>query len=290
MTLPDTVIDNALRMLPPCTFGATKEKVQAIAQDERCPAVVLQSIISNDPGMSFAVLSRANFSLRYGDEGFLGVAASMNHLGVPATAALLNELDVIPEHLASPMASFWSSANAAATLTRLLTKRCGAGIFPDSLSREFMVLSGLLYDLGNITALRIFGKQYSKAAQRLLAGEQQFHLLVKEELGVDPAGLGFRYATLWGLPKPISDNISLQYRDPDQDDPSPIEAIMGIVRNLCNACGHTSGVDHFVGEISYRWLNALGLKNRDITNLINDFYREMRHLEFYELPSPEHAI
>ena len=50
MTLPDDVIDNALRMLPPCTFGATKEKVQAIAQDQRCPAVILQTIVGNDPG------------------------------------------------------------------------------------------------------------------------------------------------------------------------------------------------------------------------------------------------
>ena len=82
--------------------------------------------------MAFAILSRANFNLRYENEGFLGIAGSINRLGVPATAALLDELEVIPDHLAVPMAGFWSSALAAATLTRLITNRCGAGIFPDS--------------------------------------------------------------------------------------------------------------------------------------------------------------
>ena len=51
---------------------------------------------------------------------------------------------------------------------------------------------------------------------------------------------------LWGLPKPICEHLSLQYRDPNEDDPSTFSAIMGLVRNLCNACGHPSGVDHFV--------------------------------------------
>ena len=49
---------------------------------------------------------------------------------------------------------------------------------------------------------------------------------------------------------------------------------MGLVRNLCNACGHPSGVDHFVSEVNHRWLDAIGLKSQDIPGLIRDFFRD----------------
>jgi HD-like signal output (HDOD) protein len=288
--LSQVVIDNALLALPPCTFEPIKRKVQAIALDDRCPAVVLQAIISRDPGMAFLILSRANFNLRNNNDGFLGIAASINNLGVPVMVALLDELTAIPEHLVKPLSGFWLSAGAASTMARLIVNRCGARLFPDSLSREFAILCGLFYDLGNLTALRIFGEQYAKAASRLLAGEPDFSLLLSEELGVGPASLGYRYATMWGLPKPICDGIAQQFLMPqEKEDPSPMEAIIGLTRNLSCACGYPSGVDHFVADINHRWLDVLGIKFADCCTLVNDFFHEMRQLESYELTTSEHT-
>ena len=146
------------------------------------PGSYLQTIISNDPGMAFAVLSRANFNLRYEDEGFLGIAGGMNRLGVPATAALLDELDIIPDHLAVPMAGFWSVPGSRHPYP-LDHQSLRGRLIPRFAYQEYAILSGLLYDLGNITALRIFGKQYTRRPSAFSAGKIGFHNLLKEELG-----------------------------------------------------------------------------------------------------------
>ena len=210
-----------------------------MARDERCPPSVLQAIISRDPGLAFMLLSRANyFSLRHEDEGFLGIAASMNRLGVPATAALIDEIEIIPDHLIAPLAGFWASAGAASTFCRLILSRCSGTLFTDSLSREFVTLAGLFYDLGNQLSLRIFGQQYAKAASRLLAGERDFSELLHGPNSAWVRPPSVTATLMWGLPKPICEGIAQQFLDPSEDEPSPMESILGLVRSLSCACGH----------------------------------------------------
>ncbi|TVR16182.1 MAG: HDOD domain-containing protein, partial [Planctomycetota bacterium] len=219
MKLDTHIIDGTLMCLPPCSFRPALRKVQAIARDERCSNTVLSAIIGNDPGMALLVLSRANFA-HDSDEGFLGISSAINRLGLGGTAALLDEITVIPEHLIRPLGANWASASAAVTMSRLLLYRVNGALFPSPHDRDIVAACAVLFDLGTILAIRGFGEQCTLAGQRLAADEDSFPSLLGEELGMSPGELAKRHVSHWGLPASIAEALAQQYQPiPEGRDP-----------------------------------------------------------------------
>ncbi|TVR43897.1 MAG: HDOD domain-containing protein [Planctomycetota bacterium] len=289
MSLPDAVLEGALLHLPGCSFAPALGKVKAMARDERCPLSVLAAIIGSDPGMALSVLARAHFPGRLPPGSSLGIAAAINRLGIPATIALLDEVQVIPPHLTKPMASVWAQANAASLMVRLLANRCPPALFADPQTRELIPLCGLFAELGSTIALRIFGEQYQTAASRMLSDQGSFHDHLQAELGICPGKLAQRYLTLWGVPSLIGEAIAQQYRREDDHPALALGCLLHVSRNLTCGCGFAAGVDHFVEAIDQRALAVLNLRGNDLSPLIDEFFDEMRHLEYYEIsrPNPE---
>ncbi|TVR09862.1 MAG: hypothetical protein EA401_12560, partial [Planctomycetota bacterium] len=62
-----------------------------------------------------------------------------------------------------------------------------------------------------------------------------------------------------------------------------LACLLHVVRSLVWACGYPSSINPFVPDINQQALAVLGMRGNDLMPIINEFFEEMRHLEFFEV-------
>jgi HD-like signal output (HDOD) protein/CheY-like chemotaxis protein len=221
------------------------------------------SLIGQDPGMTVKILKIVNsaFFGFYGEISDVGRAISC--LGLDTIKSLLFSTNAF-----SPCASadgararlddLWkhSLATARGSKAIAIAEKCGREVVDASFT------AGLLHDLGKFVLVSHSGAQYSETVQT--ANEQKSELREVEAriFGASHDDAGAYLATLWGLPRPVTEAIAFHHC-PDKSGCrhfSPLAAVHAansFLREIPHpANGHASSPIHL------NYLAGLGLSER----------------------------
>jgi HD-like signal output (HDOD) protein len=303
MRLPVDTIYGRLITAGGVSFPRTIEKIDRLSADPRAPTGVITAVIGSDPMLSALTISRAN---AISSTDLTQVSSSVMLLGMASVRGLLRDVEPIPEVSRKIMASCWSLANAAATMTRLLAGHCGK-IKQIGADDETLYVMGLLHDLGTVAAILHFPQEYEESIDLLQKGagsgvrrpapqdgeqaaelppqrttESGFSEIFAATLGVEPSVLGYLLGRLWNLPPLFLACIRFHEQPEKAGEFADLAALVHLARNLVRACGFCAGGDIYLDPISDNALSGLGLYPEDLKKVITEFYDEMAELELYE--------
>jgi HD-like signal output (HDOD) protein len=260
------------------SFPRTIEKIDRLSIDPRASTGVITAVIGSDPMLSALTISRANAT---SSTDLTQVSSSVMLLGMASVRGVLRDVEPIPEPSRKIMASCWSLANAAATMTRLLAGHSGK-IKAIGTDEETLYVMGLLHDLGTIAAILHFPHEYEESIDRLQKGGRGYSEIFAETLGVQAPVLGYLLGRMWNLPPLLLSCIRFHEEPAKAGEFADLAALVHLARNLVRACGFCAGADIYLDPISDSALSELGLYPEDLKKVISEFYDEMEELELYE--------
>jgi HD-like signal output (HDOD) protein len=264
--------------VPAWGFGRTRAKVDRLIRDGMVPTSVVLRVLSNDPLLTAQILGDANAC---GDREVTQLSVAATALGLGAVHGHVLSAPEAPAALAPLLASSWSLANACATMVRLIAQHGAAGLLT-RFDHETLHAVGLLHDLGSMIAFLRFPDAFARASARLDDGAGPFQDLLRVEIGCGSADLGGALAAAWHLPSVLQ--AAIRYHQHPLRSDAYVDAVSAVhvARCLVRACGFCTGRDRFVEPIDEGALAVLGLRGRDLDQIIDRFFDHMDELEWFE--------
>jgi putative nucleotidyltransferase with HDIG domain len=183
--------------------------------DDSLEILEIAETIRGDPGLSAALLERANSPLFGFSHRIETVARAINMLGL-STVHRLTLTAVAHSFMKHglKLVEFqrcWRHTLATAFLASELAWAC-------SMREEEAYMAGLLHDIGRIALISAYADEYSIVLRR--AEEETYDILEleREHFGVDHCELGRRLAESWNLPDPMRVAAGRHHDRPDSSE------------------------------------------------------------------------
>lgn len=278
MTLPLASIAARVVGMSCVGFPRSLDKIDRLLGEGDAPLPVVTSVIATDPLLSAQILGAANAT---SPKEITQLSEAIGHIGLGSIHGMVRGTGRIPDAKRKDLASCWALANATGTMVRVLSAHCGNSLSL-RLDGETLHLAGLLHDLGTVTAMLLFDDQYTRACDRLDAGDGPLPKLLRNELGADQHALGTLLATTWRLPAMLVAPIRHHHHPLHAEGYPELTCLVHVARTLVRACGFVAGRDRFLDPLDEDALKMLKLALPDITTVLDRFYEEMEELELYE--------
>ncbi len=265
-----------LLTIPGNSFPRTIEKIQRLMALE-ASATVIRAVITSDPMLTAMVIGQANGS---GGLPITRLSIAADSLGQGALHGTLLQAEPVPPHLRSTIGALWQTANATATMVRLIAAQCAA-VLP-TYDPETLHHCGLLHDLGTAVAVLHFSTEHDQAAKRCASGDGPFQVALKQELGLHAGEMGSLVARAWNIPDPIA-SVIRHHLNPSRATNHPeLNAVVHLARAMVRGLGYSGGVDRWVDPIDEKIFVMLRLRLADFDALANRFLTEITASELYE--------
>jgi putative nucleotidyltransferase with HDIG domain len=234
-----------------------------LVQDPKVCINDIGSIIGKDMAMTAITLKLVNsayFGLR---RRVSNTTDATIYLGVETIRSLVLSLHVFSQFESSNIEGFsveslWLHSLETAAGAKTIAHMEGVG---QVVSDEAFV-AGMLHDIGKLVLAANFTKQYQDVIKLVHSGRRSYCEAEREIFGANHADVGGRILSLWGLPAPVVEAISLHH-DParcEQKVFSPLTAVHAanaLVRQL-REDGEASGAP----SVDLAYLAELGLSER----------------------------
>ena len=220
-----------LSKIPP--FPPVAARLLGQLDDDSLEILEIAETIRGDPGLSAALLERANSPLFGFSHRIETVARAINMLGL-STVHRLTLTAVAHSFMKHglKLVEFqrcWRHTLATAFLASELAWAC-------SLREEEAYMAGLLHDIGRIALISACAAEYSIVLRR--AEEETYDILEleREHFGVDHCELGRRLAESWNLPDPMRVAAGRHHDPPDSNEVDLLKVVQLACR-LADALG-----------------------------------------------------
>ncbi len=236
------------------------QRVTEEVQRENCSLAEVARIISEDPGMTAAILKLVNSS-------FFGVYRKVTN---PLQAVSLLGVDIVrglilTAHLFAVSDLSHLSHYGLETLVghSLATGRIASALARfEGLSREAAdecFIAGMLHDVGKLILASQFGELYVAIISNVRSTNRTVWEVEKEILGCSHAEIGAYLMGLWNLPGPVVDALAFHHQ-PTRSGDKTFSALTAVhAANSLQHASHVVNPGYAAHPMDEGYLEALGL-------------------------------
>ncbi len=267
------VLARKIQSLP--TLPKVVEKLMLMVESPDVSPKDVGKLISSDQVLGARVLKLVNSPFY----GFPGRISSISHaiilLGFNVIKGVVLSASVF-DLMERTMVGLWEHSLGAAIVSGTISRALGLSE-PEEIST-----AALLHDIGKVLVRVSLTADYDKIVDVVNAKQISFREAEIEVLGVDHSEVGQWLSKEWNLPEKLAIPIA-GHHDPDaavrfKDRVSVVHIADAIVR----ACGIGNGGDPWVGQISRKAWDTLGMDNVDLSKLMKRIMDDLEEVEMYQ--------
>lgn len=269
------VLARKIQSLP--TLPRVVEKLMTMVESPDVSPKDVGKLISSDQVLGARVLRLVNSPFY----GFPGRISSISHaiilLGFNVIKGVVLSASVF-DLMERTMVGLWEHSLGCAIVAGGVSRRLGLSD-PEEIST-----AALLHDIGKVLVRVSLTADYDRIVQVVNTKQVSFREAELEILEVDHAEIGQWLSREWSLPERLSVPIA-GHHDPD----SAVKykervAVVHISDAIVRACGVGSGGDPWVGQVSSRAWEAVGMDRLDLKDLMKKIMEDLEEVELYRQP------
>lgn len=266
------VLARKIQSLP--TLPRVVEKLMTMVESPDVSPKDVGKLISSDQVLGARVLRLVNSPFY----GFPGRISSISHaiilLGFNVIKGVVLSASVF-DLMERSMVGLWEHSLGCAIAAGAISRKLGLAE-PEEIST-----AALLHDIGKVLVRVSLTADYDRIMEVVNTKRVSFREAELEVLNVDHAEIGQWLSREWNLPEKLSVPI-VCHHDPDgavtfRDRVAVVHIADAVVR----ACGVGNGGDPWVGQISHKAWDSIGMEGVDLEKLMKRIMEELEEVEMY---------
>ena len=251
------------------TIPIILNKIMMLLKDEKASARQFGEIVSSDQAIASKVLSIAN-SAYYGlSQKIISIPHAVALLGFTAVKNIAIGTSVF-SHFSEEgkgsgidLKALWIHSFATALVSEEIGKKTSV------VKPEVAFMGGLLHDIGKLILINIFHEQYKAAID--MANERRCSISFAEDMifGITHINAGEWLCEKWQLPNEIIQSVRYHKTPWVSFTNSELPSAVYLANNIVKKEKIGFGGDDFTPNVDERVLQALNLKETDITGLVS---------------------
>jgi putative nucleotidyltransferase with HDIG domain len=232
-------------------------------------------LISSDQVLGARVLRLVNSSFY----GFPGRISSISHsiilLGFNVIKGVVLSASVF-DLMERSMVGLWEHSLGAAIVSGTISRTLGLSE-PEEIST-----AALLHDIGKVLVRVSLTSDYDKIIDQVNAKQISFREAELEILEVDHAEIGQWLSREWNLPEKLSIPIAGHHEPDTAVKFKDRVAVVHISDAIVRACGIGNGGDPWVGQISQKAWDTIGMDKVDLPKLMKKIIEDLEEVEMFQ--------
>jgi putative nucleotidyltransferase with HDIG domain len=276
----------AARIRSVSTIPDVAEKILEITASPTSSVKSLEDIIMADPMLSSKILRMANsayFGLR---NPVVEIRKAIVMLGFKTVRELALSASVCESFRSGDVigsysrSGLWEHCVGVAVVSRMISERCPAIQFEDSL-----FTMGILHDIGLIMMDQYLHDSFCKVMEHPELSSRSLPSIEREVMGFSHEELASVVAKRWKLPEVIVEVIRYHHSPREAQKFSSNVAVVFLANTICNHREKGFIESGYLDPMDYRFaLNELGFGSRDLQIIMDDVDSEFEKAsELFEL-------
>jgi len=266
------VLARKIQSLP--TLPKVVEKLMTMVESPDVSPKDVGKLISSDQVLGARVLRLVNSPFY----GFPGRISSISHaiilLGFNVIKGVVLSASVF-DLMERSMVGLWEHSLGSAIVSGAISRKLGLAE-PEEIST-----AALLHDIGKVLVRVSLSADYDRIVDVVKTRQISFREAELEVLEVDHAQIGQWLSREWSLPEKLSIPIA-GHHDPDGAVKFKDRvAVVHIADALVRACGIGYGGDPWVGQISRKAWDTIGMDSLDLSALMKQLMEDLEEVEMY---------
>ena len=267
------VLARKIQSLP--TLPKVVEKLMTMVESPDVSPKDVGKLISSDQVLGARVLKLVNSSFY----GFPGRISSISHaiilLGFNVIKGVVLSASVF-DLMERSMVGLWEHSLGSAIASGTISRTLGLNE-PEEIST-----AALLHDIGKVLVRVSLSSDYDKIVDVVNAKQISFREAELEILEVDHAEIGLWLSKEWNLPEKLAVPIA-GHHDPDGAVKFKDRvAVVHIADAFVRACGVGNGGDPWVGQISRKAWDSIGMDKVDLPRLMRKIMEDLEEVEMFQ--------
>ncbi|HWR69136.1 MAG TPA: HDOD domain-containing protein [Desulfomonilia bacterium] len=267
------VLARKIQSLP--TLPKVVEKLMTMVESPDVSPKDVGKLISSDQVLGARVLRLVNSPFY----GFPGRISSISHaiilLGFNVIKGVVLSASVF-DLMERSMIGLWEHSLGSAIVSGTISKRLGLGE-PEEIST-----AALLHDIGKVLVRVSLSADYDRIVGVVNARQISFREAELEVLEVDHAEIGQWLSREWNLPEKLSVPIAGHHDPEGAVQFKDRVAVVHIADAIVRACGVGNGGDPWVGQISRKAWESIGMDRLDLKVLMKRIMEDLEEVEMYQ--------
>jgi putative nucleotidyltransferase with HDIG domain len=267
------VLARKIQSLP--TLPKVVEKLMTMVESPDVSPKDVGKLISSDQVLGARVLRLVNSPFY----GFPGRISSISHaiilLGFNVIKGVVLSASVF-DLMERSMIGLWEHSLGSAIVSGTISKSLGLGE-PEEIST-----AALLHDIGKVLVRVSLSADYDRIVGVVNARQISFREAELEVLEVDHAEIGQWLSREWNLPEKLSVPIAGHHDPEGAVQFKERVAVVHIADAIVRACGVGNGGDPWVGQISRKAWESIGMDSLDLKVLMKGIMEDLEEVEMYQ--------
>ena len=267
------VLVRKIQSLP--TLPKVVEKLMLMVESPDVSPKDVGKLISSDQVLGARVLRLVNSSFY----GFPGRISSISHaiilLGFNVIKGVVLSASVF-DLMERSMVGLWEHSLGAAIVSGTISRTLGLSE-PEEIST-----AALLHDIGKVLVRVSLTSDYDKIIDQVNAKQISFREAELEILEVDHAEIGQWLSREWNLPEKLSIPIAGHHEPDTAVKFKDRVAVVHISDAIVRACGIGNGGDPWVGQISKKAWDTIGMDKVDLPKLMKKIIEDLEEVEMFQ--------
>lgn len=267
------VLARKIQSLP--TLPKVVEKLMLMVESPDVSPKDVGKLISSDQVLGARVLKLVNSPFY----GFPGRISSISHaiilLGFNVIKGVVLSASVF-DLMERTMVGLWEHSLGAAIVSGTISRALGLSE-PEEIST-----AALLHDIGKVLVRVSLTADYDKIIDQVNARQISFREAELEILEVDHAEIGQWLSREWNLPEKLSIPIAGHHEPDTAVKFKDRVAVVHIADAIVRACGIGNGGDPWVGQISGKAWETIGIDKVDLPKLMKKIIEDLEEVEMYQ--------
>ncbi|MGD0211510.1 MAG: HDOD domain-containing protein [Desulfomonilia bacterium] len=267
------VLVRKIQSLP--TLPKVVEKLMLMVESPDVSPKDVGKLISSDQVLGARVLRLVNSSFY----GFPGRISSISHaiilLGFNVIKGVVLSASVF-DLMERTMVGLWQHSLGAAIVSGTISRTLGLSE-PEEIST-----AALLHDIGKVLVRVSLTADYDKIIDQVNAKQISFREAELEILEVDHAEIGQWLSREWNLPEKLSIPIAGHHEPDTAVKFKDRVAVVHIADAIVRACGIGNGGDPWVGQISGKAWETIGIDKVDLPKLMKKIIEDLEEVEMFQ--------
>lgn len=270
------VLVRRIQSLP--TLPQVVQKLMSLVESPDVSPKDIGKLITKDQVLSARVLRLVNSPFY----GFPGRISSISHaiilLGLNVIKGVVLSASVF-DLMERSMVGLWEHSLGSAMAAGVLARGLGLGD-PEEIST-----AALLHDIGKVLVRVSLQDDVEKIEGLVLSRRISIREAEIEVLKVDHAEIGQWLSREWNLPEKLSAPIAWHHEPEHAPGFKERACVVHLADVLVRACGVGNGGDPWVGKVSQKAWEILGMDALDLVDLMKKVMEELEEVELYHLGS-----
>ncbi len=267
------VLARKIQSLP--TLPKVVEKLMLMVESPDVSPKDVGKLISSDQVLGARVLKLVNSPFY----GFPGRISSISHaiilLGFNVIKGVVLSASVF-DLMERTMVGLWEHSLGAAIVSGTISRTLGLNE-PEEIST-----AALLHDIGKVLVRVSLTADYDKIIDQVNAKQISFREAELEILEVDHAEIGQWLSREWNLPEKLSIPIAGHHEPDTAVKFKDRVAVVHIADAIVRACGTGNGGDPWVGQISRKAWDTIGIDKVDLPKLMKKIIEDLEEVEMFQ--------